>query len=440
MAAGANPYARPVSGGPYAVPPASGVPYPGRQPASGVPYPGGQPASGVPYPGQPMSGMPYPGPRPGPASGFSPHPGMPVQPIDQRPAKRRGSFGRLVATGLFALLLAGGGGLIGGLVVHESEKDNASGSTRTAAQPLDRSSLASIANAVKPSVVDLQSKTAEGSGVVLSADGYILTNNHVVADAGGSMQVTFSDGRSAAAKVIGTDAKTDLAVLKADGVSGLTAAKFGDSDALQVGDTVLAIGSPLGLTGTVTEGIVSALNRTIDESTSQGNAQPDAQSTQGGAKIAGAVQTDAAINPGNSGGALVNMSGEVIGINTAIATSGSSDGNVGVGFAIPSNRAKQVAQALMTGQKVSHPYIGVSVGTANGNAGAQVASVATGSPAAKAGLQANDVITKAGSKNVYTADDLLNVVQASKVGDKLQLSVSRGGSTTSVAVTVGEQA
>jgi putative serine protease PepD len=382
--------------------------------------------------------MPYPGPQYAQTSGFSPHPGMPVRPLDQRPVKQRGSLGRLLVSGFFALLLAGGGGLIGGLIVHAADQDGGFGSAHTASQPLDRSSLAGIANAVKPSVVDLQSKQAEGSGVVLTADGYILTNNHVVADAGGSMQVTFSDGRSVTAKVIGTDAKTDLAVLKADGVSGLTPAKFGNSDALQVGDTVLAIGSPLGLTGTVTEGIVSALNRTIDESNT-GDNQPYAQQTTG-AKIAGAVQTDAAINPGNSGGALVNMAGEVIGINTAIATSGTGDGNVGVGFAIPSNRASQVAQALRSGQKVSHPYIGVNVGTANGNAGAQVSGVATGSPAQKAGLQTNDVITKVGTKNVYTADDLLNIVQSSKVGDQLRLTLNRGGTTKMIPVTVGEQA
>jgi putative serine protease PepD len=227
-------------------------------------------------------------------------------------------------------------------------------------------------------------------------------------------------------------------VVKAQGVSGLTAAKFGDSNALQVGDTVLAIGSPLGLQGSVSLGIVSALNRTIQEGGSPQQSPFGTQQQQATTNIAGAVQTDAAINPGNSGGALVNTLGEVVGINTAIATSSGSDGNIGVGFAIPSNRVNEVAQALMKGQKVSHPYIGVGVGTADGNAGATVTSVVGSSPAEKAGLKQGDVIVKAGDKDIHNGDDLLNVVQSSKVGDKLQLTVSRGGSTQSVTVTVGE--
>jgi putative serine protease PepD len=284
---------------------------------------------------------------------------------------------------------------------------------------------------VKNSVVSIQTQDAEGSGVILTADGYVLTNNHVVADAqGNSVQVTFADGKNVKATIVGTDAKTDLAVVKAQGVSGLTAASFGDSGSLQVGDTVLAIGSPLGLEGSVTEGIVSALNRTIQESGSNQQSQ--------GTNIAGAIQTDAAINPGNSGGALVNTRGEVVGINTAIATSNGGDGNIGVGFAIPGNRAKEVAEALMKGQKVSHPFIGISVGNADNNSGASVASVVGGSPAEQAGVKQGDVIVKAGDKDIHNGDELLNVVQTSKVGDKLPLTVSRGGATQTITVTVGE--
>jgi putative serine protease PepD len=305
---------------------------------------------------------------------------------------------------------------------------------------INRSDVADIVDSVHDSVVSIHTQDAEGSGVILTADGYVLTNNHVVADAqGNTVQVTLADGRSVRANIVGTDPKTDLAVVKAQGLSGLTPAKFGDSGSLRVGDTVLAIGSPLGLEGSVTEGIVSALNRTIQETPdNQQNPFGQQQQQQAGTSIAGAIQTDAAINPGNSGGALVNTNGEVVGINTAIATSSGSNGNIGVGFAIPGNRANEVAQDLIKGQKVSHPYIGASIGDANNNGGASVASVVSGAPADKAGLKQGDVITKAGSKDIHSGDDLLNVVQTSKVGDKLQLTVNRGGSNQTLTVTIGE--
>jgi putative serine protease PepD len=366
------------------------------------------------------------------------------QPEATPPGGGTGRVGKVVAGGLLALLLAGGGGLVGGLVVHAVDTGNVSGtatptSTHTVAPIIDRSTLADIVASVKDSVVSIQTQDAEGSGVVITADGYVLTNNHVVADAqGNTVQVTLSDGRSVKANIVGTDPKTDLAVVKAQGVSGLAAAKFGDSGSLRVGDTVLAIGSPLGLEGSVTEGIVSALNRTIQESGNDQQSPFNRQQQSSGTNIAGAIQTDAAINPGNSGGALVNTRGEVVGINTAIATSNGGNGNIGVGFAIPGNRANEVAQDLIKGQKVSHPFIGIGVGNADNNGGASVSSVTSGSPAEKAGLKQGDVITKAGDKAIHNADDLLNVVQTSKVGDKLMLAVNRGASTVTVTVTVGE--
>jgi putative serine protease PepD len=202
---------------------------------------------------------------------------------------------------------------------------------------------------------------------------------------------------------------------------------------------VLAIGSPLGLDGSVTSGIVSALNRTIQESGQQSPSPLQQQQQTAGTAIAGAIQTDAAINPGNSGGALVNTNGEVVGINTAIATAdSSSQGNVGIGFAIPSNKAKTVADELIKGQKVSHPYIGIGVGDANNNAGATVASVVSGSPADKAGVKQGDVITKANNTDIHNSNDVLNVVQSAKVGDTLKLTVSRSGGTQQLTVTVGE--
>jgi putative serine protease PepD len=436
----------PAAGPPFSGPPASGVPAVAPQTPVMPPYqpswppqhqPTWQGSAPGPYGPQPTYGMPMPG-RPGQ---YGPGPGGPGQPGTGRPGGS-GRVARYVGAGLLALLLAGGGGVIGGLIVHSADSSSATGTSATPASNhavapvINQSDIADIVANVKDSVVSIQTQDAEGSGVIISADGFILTNNHVVADAqGNTVQVTFTTGKNVTASIVGTDPKTDLAVVKAQGVSGLTAVTFGDSGALRVGDTVLAIGSPLGLQGSVTEGIVSALNRTIDESGSQ----QQQQQQQAGTSIAGAIQTDAAINPGNSGGALVNTKGEVVGINTAIATaSSSSEGNIGVGFAIPSNRAKEVAQALMKGQKVSHPFLGIGVGDANNNGGATVASVTSGSPADKAGLKQGDVITKAGNTDIHTSDDLLNVVQSSHVGDRLTLTVNRGGSTQTITVTVGE--
>jgi putative serine protease PepD len=366
--------------------------------------------------------------------GYPPPP--PTQPVPPAAAPRRG--GRMAATALLALLLAGGGGVVGGLVVHAADSHSgtptaaATATGPTSVKVMDRSSLADIAAKVKPSVVDIRTRSGEGSGVVYSADGYIVTNNHVVADANGAaVQVNFSDGRSASARIVGTDPKTDLALLKVDGVSGLTAVTIGDSSKLRVGDTVLAIGSPLGLQGTVTSGIVSALDRTIQEGGDQNQSAP--QTTD----IAGAIQTDAAINPGNSGGALVDLDGHLVGINTAIATSGQNQGNIGVGFAIPGNLVDRVAKTLQSGQKVVHPYLGVQVTTAGNNGGATVSAVAGGSPAEQAGLRAGDVITKAGTKAIHTSEDLVGAVQASKPGDKLDLTVVRDGASRTVTVTIG---
>jgi putative serine protease PepD len=215
----------------------------------------------------------------------------------------------------------------------------ATGSSSTTATT---TSLANVAAAVLPSVVSIETQSAVGSGVIITADGSILTNNHVVATAQGStVQVTFNTGKTATATIVGTDPSHDLAVIKVSGVSGLAPITFADSGSVKVGDTVLAVGSPLGLDGSVTSGIVSALNRTIEVGASARSAT----------SLTGAIQTDAAINPGNSGGALVNAAGQLIGINTAIASAGSTgeSGSIGVGFAISSNTAKQVAEQLLNG-------------------------------------------------------------------------------------------
>jgi putative serine protease PepD len=404
----------------------------GNADATGNPYATGAYAGDTPAPTYPSAGYPT---SSYPATGT------------HEPRGGRAGVGRIVLLSALGLVLAVGGGVVGGVTTHHFDKSNSvtvnsAGQVVDNAPIVDRSSLASIASAVSPSVVSINTQDAEGSGVILSSDGYILTNNHVAATASGqSVQITFSTGSNATATLVGTDPKTDLAVYKAENVSNLTPAKFGDSSALQVGDTVLAIGSPLGLDGSVTAGIVSALNRTIDESADADPNDPTQQQPQPGAAtpptIAGAIQTDAAINPGNSGGALVNTNGEVVGINTAIDTNG-ADGSIGVGFSIPSNRAKQVADDLIKGVKVSHPQLGVGVTDAADNAGAQIGSVTAGSAAAAAGIKTGDVITEFNGQAVHNSDDLLNDVQGGTVGTSYALTVVRGGQTLTINVTLKE--
>jgi putative serine protease PepD len=404
----------------------------------------------TPYPAVPPSAQPYPHtwsvPPIGGPQGTAGDPqaigglqGPP--PGGSAPGNRSGAAGwqRAVVAGFAALAIALTAGGVGGFVGYAlhgsgSPLQSTSSPVKNAAPTVDRSSLASIAAAIQPDVVVIQTSQGEGSGVVLSADGYIVTNNHVVADAtGNTVKVTFNSGKVVNATIVGTDPKTDLAVVKAQNASGLSYASWGDSDNAQVGDTVLAIGSPLGLQGSVTAGIISALHRTIDVG---GEQQSQFTAPTPTTTIGDAIQTDAPINPGNSGGALVDTNGKVVGINSAIETSGSS-GNIGVGFAIPANRAKVVAAALISGGKVSHPYLGISVGDAQ-NGGAQVQSVQAGGPADKAGLKVGDVVTKVGDRSIGASADLVGAIQSSSVGTVLSLTVDRNGSSQEVKATVGE--
>jgi len=423
-------------------------------------------ADGVTGP-QPTMVNPTPEPF---ATGIFGTPAVPVQ-------RGRIGVGKKLGTGLALAAMAVGGGVAGAFAATGFNNDTtiAASSSGPIVSPVSRgTTVADVAAAVQPSVVSIQVKTAngggEGSGVVLSDDGRILTNNHVVeaGGQGGQMTVKFSDGKTASAKVVGTDPTTDLAVIKADNVSGLTKASLGDSDALKVGDYVLAIGSPLGLSGSVTAGIVSALNRTLtvgDEQGPQqqmppgwpggqqlppgwgggqdqgggGQAQPQPQGS-GATTIGGAIQTDASINPGNSGGALVNASGQVVGINTAIATNG-GEGSIGVGFSIPINTAKQVAQQLIDNGKVSHAFLGVSVTDATGDAGgALIAQVTDGSPAAKAGLKQGDLITKINDTAVEDGNTVVGAVRGFKPGEKVAVSYVRDGQPHTVTVTLAEMA
>jgi putative serine protease PepD len=378
-------------------------------------------------------------------SGFPPPP----------PQKATLSGRQKAGVGLALVAVALGGGVAGALVAG-----TANGGGTTISSPIvspasntSANTIAAVAKAIMPSVVSVKVTTAngggEGSGVILSADGLILTNNHVVAEGGqgGTVTVKFSDGKTASAVVKGTDPTTDIAVIQAQGVSGLTPASIGDSDRLQVGDSVLAIGSPLGLEGSVTSGIVSALDRTLTEGPEQQPQQPQfpwgleqPQQQEQGTTIGGMIQTDAAINPGNSGGALVNAAGQVVGVNTAIATSGSSSGNIGVGFAIPINTAKLVAQQLIKTGKATHAFLGVSVADAMGNAsGAVVSSITAGSPADKAGLKEGDLITKINGTVVDDAESLVGVIRSSRPGDKMAIVYTRNGGESTIAVTLAEQ-
>jgi putative serine protease PepD len=266
-----------------------------------------------------------------------------------------------------------------------------------------------------------QESQAEGSGFVIDTNGHIATNQHVV-DGATSIEVTFADGKTASAKVVGTDRSTDVAVIQVDAPkSELHPLQFGDSNAVQVGDGVVAIGSPFGLEGTVTTGIVSALDRTID--------------APNNFTISGAIQTDAAINHGNSGGPLLDAAGHVIGINSQIESN--SGGNDGVGFAIPSSMVQRVAQELISGGKVAHAYLGVQLGDAASGAGATVGQVAGGGPAADAGLRSGDVVTAIDGRAIGSADALVSAVDGHKPGDQVTLKVRRGGSTSDIKVKLG---
>jgi putative serine protease PepD len=279
--------------------------------------------------------------------------------------------------------------------------------------------------------------------VVLSADGYVLTNNHVVtldsSTDNATIQVRASDGTLYDATVVGTDPTSDLAVVKLQGASGLTPATFADSDEVQVGDLAVAIGAPLGLSDTVTDGIISATNRAVATG-----------STQDDATVIDALQTDAAINPGNSGGALVNADGEVVGINTAIASvaSGapgqdSQSGNIGVGFAIPSNTAQRIAEEIVNTGSATHAVLGVQAQTAASGpdsevgTGAQIVQVQSGGAAASAGLRAGDVVTAVDDRPVTTSTELTAAVRDAAPGDKVTLTIQRDGQTSTVEVTLG---
>jgi S1-C subfamily serine protease len=365
------------------------------------------------------------------------------------PAPRRAGRLRIGLAGLVAGALIGGGAGAGVVALVDdpagSSGGNAAAQNVVIQDPETATTATAAAAKAAPSVVTVyvtsSSASGSGSGVVLTEDGYVVTNNHVVAEGGDadSVQVRTSDGTLYDATVVGTDPASDIAVLQLDGAEGLTPATFADSDDVQVGDVAVAIGAPLGLSNTVTDGIISATDRAVQTG-----------STQDDTTVIDALQTDAAINPGNSGGALVNGAGEVVGINTAIATvaSGvpgaqSQSGNIGVGFAIPSNTAKRIAQEIVGTGSATRAFLGVSAQTAADDqnesvgTGAEIVTVEPDSAAADAGLQVGDVITAVGDRPVTTSTELTAAVRSQAPGASVDLTVRRGDQTRTAEVTLG---
>lgn len=359
--------------------------------------------------------------------------------------QRRLRLGTLVTLVVGALVI-GAGGAAAGVLLGSRTVVNAPDPIVTLAKSAPAvsrapGSVADIAARVLPSVVSIEVRVGAGgetgSGIVVDPAGYILTNNHVIAmakDSSAGLTVVFNDGASTrrAGRIVGADLSTDLAVVKVDGVRGTTVAELGDSDRLQVGDTVIAVGSPLGLSGTVTTGIVSALHRPVRLG-AVGSGE-DA--------VIDAIQTDAAVNPGNSGGPLVDAGGAVVGIATAIRTLSNdplSGGSIGLGFAIPINDARAVANTLIAHGSVEHASLGINArSTTDGTIdGAQVQNVVDGGPAAKAGIAEADVIVAVGDRPVRSADEMVVAVQSHAVGDRVPVTLLRDGKKMTVTVTLG---
>jgi S1-C subfamily serine protease len=340
-----------------------------------------------------------------------------------------------------AALVIGGSGVAVGTAIAEPATPAATAATTTpAATPGPYSgpaSYASIVSKVLPSVVLIRTANGLGSGVVLDTKGNIVTNAHVAGDAE-DFQVQLAGNTSPrSAKLVGTYPADDLAVIRVDNASGLKPATFGDSDRARAGDVVLAIGNPLGLSGSVTQGIVSATDRAVTEPASDGAAA---------ATLPGAIQTSAPINPGNSGGALVSTAGQVIGIPTLAAGSAQGGGQAqGIGFAIPSNLARDIATQLIDTGHVTNSHraaIGAEVSTVLGPDGSPggvgVVTVTSGGAADRAGLQAGDVITAAGPQQTPDTTALSQALAAASPGDKIALTVSGDGQERTVQVTLGE--
>ncbi|MER5883499.1 trypsin-like peptidase domain-containing protein [Streptomyces sp. NPDC001941] len=459
-----DPYGTPPYGGPGPWAPAPPVQHPAATPAQGTALPP-HPAPVPPHPHagpEPHLLPPPPQPQPqqtGQWQSYDPWsaPGVGTglsHPFTQvgEPAPRRSRKGLYLTGALCFALLTGviGGGVgayverNGGLTTVELPQSSGQDTGRAP------DSVAGIAASALPSVVTLHvsggGEQGTGTGFVLDRQGHILTNNHVVAPAGGSgdISVTFSGGETARAKLIGKDSGYDLAVVQVTGVSRLTPLPLGNSDSVRVGDPVVAIGAPFDLQNTVTSGIISAKERPITAGGEKGDGSD--------ISYVDALQTDAPINPGNSGGPLVDSKARVIGINSAIraadsgsATEGGQAGSIGLGFAIPINQGKRVAEELINTGRATHPVIGVSLDMKYTGDGARVgqkgsdgsAAVTPGGPAAKAGVQPGDVITKVDGQRVHSGEELIVKIRSHRPGDRLELTVRRAGKELAKTLTLG---
>ena len=395
-----------------------------------APEPAGQFPAGVPGGQQP----PW-GPPPGAAI-----PGPP------QPEPNKGGKGKkaVVALAAVALLAGGTGGAVGAWAASGSNGGSgqstevASGPTMTEQPPAEPGSVQETAAKVLPSVVSITvavgRQVGSGSGIILSNDGVILTNNHVIS-AGGNrpadeLLVSFNDGSRATAKVLGADPTSDIAVIRVDR-TGLQPITVGKSDNLKVGQDVIAVGSPLGLEGTVTTGIISSLNRPVSTSGSDGEES-----------VMDAIQTDAAINPGNSGGALVNSAGALIGVNTAIATiSGGSEraGSIGLGFAIPVDQAMRIANQIRSGGTAKQASLGVNVRPSSdvNRPGAMVVSVTDDGAAKAAGIPSGAVITQVDDRKISSSEALVASIRSHAPGDTVKITYYQGNDSKTVQVTLG---
>lgn len=470
-------YSTPPYGGPGPWAPAPPVQRPVPTPAHGTPVPAPFAATNgadVPTGPAPTQGpVPVPAQAPVPGPAFTPPPPPPQsthwlqydpwggyrQPLTQagqplgsdggRGRNRRGSL--LVGALLLALVAGGIGGGIGAYVERNGGLTTVE-LPQTAKNSGGRApdSVAGIAASALPSVVTLHvsgtTESGTGTGFVLDNEGHILTNNHVVAPAGpsGDITVTFSGGETASAEVVGKDSGYDLAVVKVKGVSGLKPLPLGNSDNVQVGDPVVAIGAPFDLSNTVTSGIISAKDRPITAGGEKGDGSD--------ISYVDALQTDAPINPGNSGGPLVDTDAHVIGINSAIraadsgaTTEGGQAGSIGLGFAIPINQGKRVAEELINTGKATHPVIGVTLDMKYTGDGAKVGAkgaegkpaVTPGGPGAKAGIKPGDIITEVDGQRVHSGEELIVKIRAHRPGDRLDLGLTRGGKDLSMTLTLG---
>ena len=427
------------------------------QPGPDAPRPDSEPTQPLPQqPQQPSPQQQQPPPyqqqypprtqplRTGPFPSGYPMPYAPFAPRPQRSSVPGWVWPLVVAAALVTGLVGGllGGALVLGTGGSDSEVLPPAGSA--APLPADNESVAAVAHKLLPSTVQVRvinghgasATGATGSGFVIDHDGHVITNNHVVevAKAGAAIDVVDVHGVTHDAKVVGRSPVYDIAVLEVDNGKGLPPAAFGSSHQLRVGETVVAIGSPLGLSSTVTSGIVSALDRPVTTgpaSSSPGSTDPSA--------FIDAVQTDAAINPGNSGGPLVNLRGQVVGVNSAIATTGGTfgggeSGNIGVGFAIPMDQVRITAKQILETGRAEYPVIGANVNTSGTREGATIVDVPSGTPADDAGLQKGDRIVAVNGTRVPDGVSLIVAIRTHRPGETIELTIVRGGQEQKVDV------